>query len=157
MKEIKGNLFELDVDVICITTNGKVDKNGNAIMGGGIALQAKLYDPRLPIYLGQLLKSKGNKVHSICNSDKYHIWSFPTKNHWRDPSDLKLIEVSCKQAMELADEWNATRMLTPVTGRSVRIAIPKPGCGLGKLDWETQVRPLCVRYLDDRFFIVDLI
>ena len=155
MKEQKGNLFELDVDVICILTNGKTDINGNAVMGAGVALQAKRYDPRLPVYLGQLLQAKGNKVHSICNSDKYGMWSFPTKHHWKNPSDLKLIETSCKQAMELADEWDHFRMLTPLTGNHVRIALPRPGCGLGKLDWETQVKPICEKGLDDRFVVVN--
>ena len=28
------------------------------------------------------------------------------------------------------------------------IVLPRPGCGAGELDWETQVKPLCAEYGD---------
>lgn len=43
-------ILETDIDIfqlpktteaVCVTTNGVIDKNGNAVMGKGIALQAK--------------------------------------------------------------------------------------------------------------------
>jgi len=39
MKELRGNLFHTPCDVICITTNGFVKRNGEAVMGRGCAVQ----------------------------------------------------------------------------------------------------------------------
>ena len=29
-----------------------------------------------------------------------------------------------------------------------RVYLPRPGCGAGELDWETEVKPLCAQYDD---------
>ena len=40
MNEVNGNLWDSNADIIVITTNGAVRKDGAAIMGRGVALQA---------------------------------------------------------------------------------------------------------------------
>lgn len=71
-----------------------------------------------------------------------NICSFPTKNHWRDDADIKLILRSCRELVTIANAngWN-------------RIALPRPGCSLGNLKWE-DVEPVISKVLDDRFYII---
>lgn len=66
MKELVGkDLFQygLAADVLCITTNGTLRKNGAAVMGKGCALEAKKRWPGIDDILGRLLLEKGNKPH----------------------------------------------------------------------------------------------
>ena len=35
-----------------------------------------------------------------------------------------------------------------------RIGLPIVGCGLGRRDWEKEVKPILSKYLDNRFFII---
>lgn len=160
MLEISGDLFSYNKsgpDAICITTNGCVYGNQKAAtMGKGCALEAKRRWPGIQIILGRAIENKGNEVHLLTTEDKrlcsglgwndhllpYHLLSFPTKHHWKEPSDLNLIEKSCQQVVKITNEMNFAS-----------VVIPRPGCGLGHLDWN-QVRPLCEKYLDDRFFII---
>ena len=60
MLEEKGNLWELDGDARCITTNGTIKNDGRAVMGRGVALQAATLYPTLSLELGQFLNDYGN-------------------------------------------------------------------------------------------------
>ena len=82
-------------DAICITTNGLTKANGEAVMGKGIALQARQRFPGIDRVLGDHLRARGN-VPGIINVNPA-IVSFPTKNDWRDKSDLDLIEKSARK------------------------------------------------------------
>lgn len=141
MKEKTGNIWDTDCDVIAITTNGEVKKNGELVMGKGIALQAKQRYPDLPKILGDFVSTMGNIPEIVYDTDlsKRIIVSLPTKNHWRDKSDIELIKKSL-----LSIEF----MLDP----PITIAIPRPGCSNGGLNWEDvkkEIEPL----LDDRFVV----
>lgn len=49
MKEAQGDLWTLPAEFRCITTNGIWSKNtGEAVMGAGVALDAKRRYPDLP-------------------------------------------------------------------------------------------------------------
>jgi hypothetical protein len=164
MHEIVGDLFDSEkADAICITTNGFVNSQGSCTMGAGNALQAKQRWPGIQMRLGALILKKENLVHLLTVGEAgelriplfgfaglqhhrvpYHIVSFPTKHHWKDNSDLKLIEQSARQLVELAATMNWH------TG----IVLPRPGCGLGKLSWKGEVRPLLEPILDDRFYVI---
>ncbi len=63
---------------------------------------------------------------------------FPTKAHWKDPSEVAYIE----EALEYLVEHLATLNVT-------ELALPPIGCGLGKLDYYKEVRPLIHKYLGD--------
>ena len=144
MKEIKGNLFDQKVDVVCITTNGSIKQDGRAIMGCGIAKQAAELFPELPLILGEKLQTFGNYLHYLKYYEDrgYTVCAFPVKNSWQDTkADLKLIEQSCKDLVES-------------TMPEVIVALVRPGCGVGNLNWQTEVKPLLEKYLDDRFIIV---
>lgn len=138
MKEIIGDLWTFENK--CITTNGMLTKQGLAIMGKGIALEARLRHPDLPYILGQLIKEKGNHVYFL----KIGYISFPTKNDWKNNSSLELIERSCIELIDLVnDPWY----------QITEVVLPKPGCGNGGLDWKV-VKPILEKYLDDRFSVI---
>jgi len=143
MKQATGNLWTFPADARCITTNGAVTKSGLAVMGRGVAAQAKERWPGLPGILGELLQERGNHVADLWKpTGRPLLVSFPVKHSWRQPADLALIERSCNELMDLADRIGLRN-----------IALPRPGCGNGGLDW-AQVGPAIAPLLDDRVTIV---
>jgi len=146
MKIIKNkNIFKIGKGkdtCICITTNGKIKKDGRAVMGAGIALKAnKRY--QLDEHLGEKLKKYGNHVFDLgCYGSGFHIATFPTKNHWRGKSSKKLIEQSAAELVQLADKLKLTK-----------VYLPKPGCQNGHLNWE-EVKGIIEKHFDDRFIVI---
>jgi hypothetical protein len=153
MIEIVGDIFEQrDADAICFTSNSIVKANGELVMGAGIAKAFKDRWPYLAVYFGQLVKTCGNKVHvcDIADGKGYRrIFNFPTKNHFKDKSDLNLIVDSAKQLVEIVNQMEI------FSKKKSKIYLTKPGCGLGGLNWETQVKPAIKDILDDRFYVVE--
>lgn len=153
MIEEYGNIWNLKGDAICITTNGFVKKNGEAVMGAGIAKEAAKQFPTLPKQLGNLIKEHGNHVYSFWNLYKIYdgesgdiiekdIVSFPVKHNWFEKADMELIRRSAKELIQQVNfgYWN-------------KVLLPRPGCGNGKLQWEDvkrEIQPI----LDDRISVV---
>lgn len=72
------------------------------------------------------------------NKNEFRLISFPTKYDYHDPSDLDLIKRSCEELIDICNKINiATCYLCP------------PGCGLGGLNYSSQVRPLLYDMLND--------
>lgn len=145
MKEITGDLFNQECDAICITTNGVIKKDGSLVMGKGCALEAKEKYPILSSLLPVYIALNGNipiLVDKKALKSPYHIISFPTKNHWKDKSDLNLILKSCDHLMKIIDFSNLEKVI-----------LPRPGCGCGGLDW-TIVKEKIQTVLDDRVYII---
>lgn len=146
MREAKGNLWDSGAEAIVITTNGAVRKDGQAVMGRGCALEAKNMWSDFPKTLGDMLKTKGNHVYVFTNwfqnESPFDLVTFPVKHHWREMADLKLISRSVEELLTapFSSDWKT-------------IALPRPGCGNGGRDWETEVKPLLVDELDDRFTV----
>lgn len=150
MLEARGDLFTFNCDAICIPTNGELNKKGELVMGKGCALEAKKRHPWLPAALGELVTGrKFNVCYQIpvVGFSYDYIVSFPTKNNWRDKSDIALIKRSATKLRDMADA---------IFGGEpwLRIGLPRPGCGNGGLDWEIEVRPLIAPMLDDRFVVL---
>ena len=165
MKEARRNLWAAvgRVDAVCITTNAQVNRDGQAVMGRGCALEAAERWPQVRRNLGRRLQQSGNLPHilAIVGDAFYYevndasplssmaldggslLVSFPVKQHWRDAADPALILASALRLVALADEmkWRC-------------VVLPRPGCGNGRLIWEEQVLPLLVPVLDDRFVVV---
>ena len=135
------DIFKETADAVCVTTNGIVKRDGSAVMGAGIA---RLADAKykLASKLGAMLKKSGNHCSDMGLYDNKHIVTFPTKKHWKDMSSLTLIKQSCHELVAMADKNNWNNVLLPAIG-----------CGLGQLDFETQVKPVIETILDDRFTI----
>jgi len=160
MKEMTGSLFDLSADAICITTNGFVNTQGANTMGKGCAGEAKNRYPGIQMVVGGRVQKHGNHVFMLSDQIELGEWvlhtpdvwenhitphaliSFPTKEHWREPSILKLIERSAEELLGLAAAFNFTNVL-----------IPRPGCGAGQLSWD-DVCPVLNGILDDRFVAV---
>ena len=107
-----------------------VNKDMQAVMGKGIALLAKKKFPWLPIRLGHDLCCSGSRVCYMGEG----IIAFPVKNNWFDKkADRSLIRNSCKQLRDLIKSSFISIMT---------VYLPKPGCGVGGLNWETEVKPI---------------
>lgn len=154
MKIVNCNILSHEIlqvaDAICFTSNGVLKKNGALVMGAGVAKAFRDYFPGIDILAGQLVKENGNVCQEI-ELHKYHsghmmtIVSFPTKYHWKDQSNIKLIEKSAQELVSLSDENNWKT-----------IYLPRPGCKNGGLSWENEVKLVLLEKLDDRFFICGL-
>ena len=118
---------------ICVLTNTR------GVCGAGIALQAKNKCPGFQTQLQTFLRTYGPRLFI---HHKYKLISFPTKHHWRDPSDLTLIQTSAEQLIGVLDKFQINNVF-----------LPRPGCGLGRLNWE-QVKPILQPILDDRISII---
>lgn len=167
MIQIKGNIFDPTTyrimnpptrgwvpvswapNAICVTTNAMTKLEGNrlvGVMGRGIAKQAADIFPTIAQALAEQLLENGNHTQIIQVTDDIqplYIVALPTKTHWRLPSDPALVNNSLSELFELANHWNWQR-----------VVLPRPGCGLGGLDYESQVKPLLQLHLDDRFAII---
>lgn len=142
MLEEYGEFWEKRGDARCITTNGILRENGKAIMGAGVALQARDRYLKegidLETILGRLIKRHGNHVYYLGNN----LFSFPTKHHWKEKSDIELIKRSVRELVLLVDKLDYKRIL-----------LTRPGCGQGGLEWKN-VKPIIQHILDNRFIIV---
>ncbi|MCK4351801.1 ADP-ribose-binding protein [candidate division WOR-3 bacterium] len=142
MKEIFGDLFEQkDADVICITTNGFVKRDGSCVVGRGCAKEA---DRRWNCSktLGELIRHWENIPVIFYRTNDYTVVSFPVKHNWWEKADLDLIRKSANLLVGLADfyDWK-------------KVVLPRPGCGNGRLDWK-DVKPVLEPILDDRFYVI---
>ena len=141
------NVPESCREAVCITTNGIVKKNGAAVMGAGIAKAAVKRYIGIDIKLGKMLTQYGNEVHYLgqwvsLDTCTHSVFSFPTKHHWKDPSDLELIKRSALQLKLACDAYKIEKCY-----------LPRPGCQNGGLDWAT-VKTAIEPILDDRFIVI---
>jgi hypothetical protein len=140
MLETIGDIWEHAdrADVIAITTNGSLTRDGRAVFGRGVANQAALRFPLLADILGRQLAEQGNHVFDL----GFGITSFPVEETaWSQP-DLRIIARSAEELRRLADRsgWQ-------------RVMVPRPGCGGGGLAWK-DVLPTLAPWFDDRFVII---
>jgi hypothetical protein len=145
------NLWHLEADAKCITTNGFVKNNGEAVMGAGIAKQAKLFYPKLPLAVGLAIQVLGNHVTPFVVEKDNILFTFPVKHNWWEKADLELIERSASELVEWVDEINQVKEVIET------VALPRPGCGNGQRDWEEEVKVVIEPILDDRFVVVELV
>ena len=148
MLEKYSDLWSEPCSARAITTNGFIKKNGALVMGRGCAKEARDMFPGLDLYLGKIVNQSGNKVHvvqdpSVTDKTSIPLVTFPVKNVWWEQAIPKLIERSAGELLieTILREWKV-------------VVLPRPGCGNGKLSWETVVRPILSNILDDRFLVV---
>lgn len=180
MKEINGNCWDFYEKVpICVLTNMTVyledkeftNQQGEKLrvtiphlnMGGGQARQALDMVPHLDeiwgavVHLNQRIESvKASMATSFyplipyvnTSSDtslRYTLIAFPTKVSVADATaDIDLIKTSAEKLMEFLN-------LNPDISE---VILPRPGCGIGGLDWDSQVRPVIDEIVDDRVTVI---
>lgn len=153
MKEIinDGNIFllpKVSSDACLVMTNGVVKKNGCAVMGTGIAKWCRDTFGGIDRVLGGCLMQGGNHVHNLgqwsldIGGMTFWVFSFPTKDDWKNDSSAVLIRRSCEEMVRLADSRGLSN-----------IYMPCPGCRNGHLDYWRDVRRILEEVLDDRFTV----
>jgi hypothetical protein len=140
MHELIGDLWHEHSEgaVVSITTNGMVNKDGSAVMLHGCARQARDRFPELLRTLGCLIRQHGNHVFDL----GHRIVSFPVEKDPYQVPEMRLIDQSCRELVELVDYkgWQ-------------KIVVPRPGCGGGGLEW-SDVKKILDRHFDDRFHVI---
>lgn len=151
MNLVKADIVDLHKrgKIVCVTTNGFINKSNRAVMGRGNALAMATYYPKLPSNLAAHIKQNGHIVGAIGKG----IISFPTKpisgnydqvldkmkNMYKSDqvipgyhckSDLKLIEKSMDQLNEFIEKFNLEE-----------VYLPLPGCSNGELSFK-EVEPI---------------
>jgi len=124
-KETYGDLFAFykrPGHKICLTTNGYIKKDGTGVMGAGCAKEAAEINSDLPRLLGQSLKSRGNVVANLTEQ----FISFPVKHSWIQDADINLVLKSARALKERA-----------LAQPEIKFMLPRPGCGNGRLKWES--------------------
>ncbi len=129
----KGDLLQADTEALINTVNCV------GVMGKGIALQYKRRYPdmfaayqkackRGEVAIGKMFVYETGQLEG----PKYII-NFPTKKHWRSPSQLSYIDDGLIDLIRVIRDLNITS-----------IAVPPLGAGNGGLDW-SDVEPRLVK------------
>ncbi|NEQ70115.1 MAG: macro domain-containing protein [Symploca sp. SIO2D2] len=149
---VKGDMFCSRMQTLTITVNCV------GVMGKGLALTAKDRFPDIYVRYQDLCKKKQITPGKPClykressvfdelydedlpieaAEDKFQTWFlfFPTKNHWRNKSNIGDIE---RGLQWLVENYQVQGIQS--------LAVPALGCGLGGLDW-FRVGPLMCKYL----------
>lgn len=106
-------------------------------------------DPGWDLFMGEF-----DKLHNgiISENENKCILNFATKEFWRNPSKIEWIERGLYNFCQREYDGKGHKFynLGPNTWTKAMssIAWPKLGCSNGKLDWENQVKPLMIKYLD---------
>ena len=130
---------------LIVPTNSALTNRGLGVMGAGLALRAKqmIIFPKEVDPLKQLASIIKDKKNVGWIGDCFCVknFAFMTKDHYRNPSRLDIIEKSTVELRNLAlTDYSDIR----------KWYIPHVGCGLGGLNWE-DVKPILANRLDDRF------
>lgn len=133
----EGNLLQADTDALVNTVNCV------GVMGKGIALQFKR---RYPDMFAAYQKACKNGEITIGKMFVFEtgqldgpkcVINFPTKKHWRSPSQLSYIDAGLTDLISVIHDLDITS-----------IAMPALGAGNGGLDWR-DVEPRLVKALAD--------
>lgn len=150
--EYNGNIFmlpKINERAAClVTTNGIVKQNGCAVMGAGIAKYCRDKFAGVDRELGIKISASGNHVYRLGYQSEpdsngiFLLYSFPTKDDWKEDSKLELIRQSCREMMKkVKDDYLDV------------VYMPCPGCSNGKLDYWKDVRPILINELNDKFVV----
>ncbi len=146
MREIVGDLWTVEADAIVVPVCWVLKANGDAVMGAGVALEAAKRRPDLPGRLGQAIQEYPDEPHVLVLAawPGKRVVLLPTKRHWRQRSDLDLIQQMAAEDLPMCALQSGLK----------QVAMPRVGCGFGGLFWKSQVRPVLASILDDRFCVV---
>lgn len=114
-------------DVVLVTTNSIVNKQGRLVMGRGAALEAATRYPLLPTELADRIKPWGTSPYGIIILKPYangvRLGAFQVKRHWQQPADPLLISRSAALLRIIAKAHPDSQYV-----------VNYPGIGNGRLD-----------------------
>jgi O-acetyl-ADP-ribose deacetylase (regulator of RNase III) len=120
----RGNVLDSDAEALINTVNEV------GVMGKGVALQFRERYPanaaayELAAKRGEIRVGRMFVVRDIGLTGPKWIVNFPTKRHWRQPSQIAWIQEGLKDLVKVVEE------------RGIRsVALPPLGCGNGRLQW----------------------
>lgn len=134
---VEGDFFDYEADIRVNTVNCV------GVMGAGVALAFKKKYPEM--FKEYVRQCKAKEIEpgrptvwkeGDMFSKGIEIINFPTKNHWRKPSEYEYVE---RGLIWLSDYLKNREGLV--------VTLPALGCGHGGLDWKL-VRQLIIKYLD---------
>lgn len=148
--ERKGDIRELwgnPTILLCCTTNSVVKKNGELVMGAGVAKAFAEYDPSLPLKAGIIVSSALEDSYVIDTygliiiegKNNQPIGLFQTKIHYSSPSSLSTIFYSLRRLREVLLRQDCSYDA---------VHLPFPGIGMGQLDTD-DVMPFIQETLND--------
>lgn len=132
----QGNLLAADVEALVNTVNTV------GVMGKGVALQFKrAYPDMFKDYAKQAMAGalRIGRMHVWRTDELVPRWiiNFPTKQHWRNPSEMDFIDEGLTDLVRVVRELGIAS-----------IAVPPLGCGNGGLDW-AEVEPRIARAFEE--------
>lgn len=142
-----GNPYEScnSRDVICVTTNGTIKKDGQAMMGRGVARFVRDTFQNIDTKLGNLIKAYGNRVFNLGTQEysgkQLILFSFPNQADMSSKIDAKLIKKSIDELVDLCNKFQLKG----------KVYLPVPCVRIGDATWQ-EIKPLLAS-LDDRFVI----
>lgn len=108
-------------------------------IGGGIAYEAKVRNPvsRIDEKIAKCIK---NDNYFICVDSKTgaELMRFPTMNNINELADIDLIKTNLYRVKDYC-----------ISNPDRKVYVPRPGCGIGGLDWEKDIKPLCEEIFKD--------
>lgn len=135
IKRVNGDILETDCKMLVCPVNCV------GVMGAGLAKGVKDRWPMTFKYYRQLYLEGRLAVDQLWvhkGDQSPRVVLFPTKIHWRHPSQLEWVDANLQT---LAERCRAHSIES--------VAIPPVGCGLGGLTFEEQVYPLIEQYFAD--------
>lgn len=105
---------------IVVTTNGFVKRNGECVMGAGIAKRVRDEIPGSASKLGALISEYGNRPFRLFPD----VWTMPVKHKWMEDADLDLMRQSLELMVPMVAKFDIHTLY-----------FPRPGSGNGKLDY----------------------
>ncbi len=132
---VEGDMFDSDLQTLTISVNTV------GVMGKGLASRFKYMYPGAFLVYQEVVRRKVLRPGrpylykpESHNGERWFLF-FPTKRHWRERSDVKMI---CEGLRWFVENYEREGVKS--------VAFPALGCGLGGLRWE-QVGPIMVNYL----------
>lgn len=134
IKYLHGDMFETGADGLVNTVNTV------GVMGKGIAKTFKQIYPDMYKSYKKLCDENRLEIGNLLvyKTENKTVINFPTRKHWRTKSKVEWIEEGLKTFIKIYDELNVSS-----------VAFPRLGCGNGGLDWDEEVKPLMVKYLQN--------
>ena len=133
-----STLYILTNDTITVIYNSETleEKVFNP-MSGGIALEAAIRNRNLPIIMAECIRNNSYYLGKDLFSGA-ELMRFPTMHNIGEYADLLLVKSNLYRVKEYC-----------LSNPERKVYLPRPGCGIGDLDWEDEVKPLCEEIFKD--------